>query len=202
MGLMCCLPNLAELDISRVDIGTYDLCQIIQGLGPSLKRLAVDGLTLCRGFLAVVLDFSNLEYLSLSMCDISKDVLRWFMSGTPEDPKCEHEGWERRCLASARMFKARAGTVMSSLKELDLTYQAAVDAAMLHAFHIVRLNRLPAAIAHQSLDPTRMRPRPIHIDLRGCSELDHKSLSDIQLDFPGTRVTPRVSPFRWTCVLG
>ena len=184
------LPNLTELDISRVDFGVDDLCRIIQHLNPqSLKRLTVDGVSLCPGFFAVVVSFSNLEYLSLADCRISRDALAWFMGGK-RVPQID-----AGCSALPGLFEERAGAVMSSLRDLDLTNQAGLDFNMLSNFHTQRLNRLAATSPlAMSTDAACARPHPIHFNLQGCYGLGYPplwifvGLSDV---FPETRITPQ-----------
>ena len=179
------LPTLTELDLSRV-VGIYDVCAAFQRLGPSLKRLTVDSLTLCLGFFAIVVSYSDLQYLIMSRCDISNMALDYFMKGGPVPRRVAG------CNTSSRTFETGAGTVMPSLTDLNFTHQREVD---IHKLHRLRLDRVPANMASVAPDPVRMRPHPIHIDLEGCSKMHPVHLAHLQHHFPGTRTTPPVAAF-------
>lgn len=184
------LPNLTELNISGVHFGVEDLCKVAQHLNPqSLKRLTVNDVSLCPGFFAVVVSFSNLEYLSLADCRIATDALAWFMAGirVPQ--------MDAACSALPGLFEERAVAVMSSLRDLDLTNQAGLDFKLLYYFHTRRLNLLASTSPMAMTDAARARPHPIHFNLQGCRGAGHfwtlLGLSEI---FPGTRFTQPSRP--------
>lgn len=188
-GITKYLPNLTELDMTRVVVD-FDLCEVIQQLSPSLKRLRLDRLSLCPGFFAVVASFSKLEHLSISACGPSSGGLKWFMTGLHIPRRVPG------CGTSSRLFETRAGTVMPSLRELDFSYQSELDFNLLHAFHELRLHRLPAYMTSTGLDPARTRPHPININLTGCEKIQHYHLTHLEHHFPGTRTRPGIL-YRW-----
>lgn len=188
-GITNYLHNLTELDMTGVHAGPYtDLCRAIKQLSPSLKRLKLDRWCLCPGFFAVLVGFSKLEYLSISGCRPSKsnDALLWFTTGHRIPPR------EAVCGTLASLFETRAHTVMPSLRQLDFTFQHGLSLEMLHAFHVLRLQRRPTYRSSPPPDPARIRPHSISMDLRHCQLINTVDVAHLQHHFPDTQTTPTV----------
>ncbi len=202
-GLLACLPNLVDLDISRIFIGLSDLTNIMVNLGSSLRTLILDGLKLCRSILPLILDFQGLEYLSLSMCTIPLDGLEWFLTGSPKSPECYHHRLEEKsplCENAGPAFQESAGTLLPHLKELDLKYLESLQTSWLRRFHVVRLGCLHAdscSADYEDSAPSDLSPPPrsIHFDVRGCRNLSLADLQSMESTWLGTWFTPSVKPF-------
>lgn len=199
-GITNYLHNLTELDMTGVHADPdTDLCGAIEQLSPSLKRLKLDRWRLCPGFFAVLVGFSKLEYLSISRCRPSKwdDALLWFMTGHRIPPR------EAGCGTPSSLFETRAHTVMPSLRHLDFSFQHGLLLGMLHAFHVLRLQRRPTYRSSPPPDPARTRPHSISMDLRHCPWIKTVDVAHLQHHFPDTQTTPTVpAVYLFPCIPG
>lgn len=200
-GLSACLPHLVNLDISRVHIGVHELTSVIDSLGNSLRKLILDGLQICRWTVCAILNRQYLEHLSLAMCQITPDVLQWFLAGFPIPPACEHfddtvdpKLPQGRCHRPDATFNKCTATVMPCLKELDLKYLDICQTSWLRQFHIVRLGlteEKPSSVPGEpKASGSSPLARDIHIDVRGCKNLRLEDIQGMESSWPSTWFTP------------
>ena len=200
-GLAACLPNLVDLDISRIAIDVHVLTRVIANLGSSLRKLILDGLQICRWSMCAILNLRGLEHLSLAMCQITPDALQWFLAGFPVPPACQHNDEDQdpqtptgHCYSPDLTFRRCAATILPTLIELDLKYLNVLQTSWLRQFHITRLGlteEKPSLVSEEPR-PSSSCPvtREIHIDVRGCKNLSLADLQGIESSWPGTEFTP------------
>lgn len=208
-GLLQCLPNLVELDIGwLLYADPYGLTSIMITLGSSLKKLSLDGLTLCRSIFPFILGFESLEHLSLSMCHMSPGTLQWFLTGVPVSPECDsfphasipHNGAGYLCRSAEAAVRATANTVMPRLQHLDLKYVDCLKSPWLDRFHVTRLGLVQAESNSRDQEGlesanSALFTRTMHFDVRGCTGFKFSDLQEMESRWPGTWFTPSVKIF-------